>query len=64
LEKVYGGETGLDVLDRSFGKVEELERYVVQFAVRSGMRDMIVALSAMTRKTTDGGELDEEGNVA
>ena len=55
---------GLDVLDRSFGEVEELERYVVQFAVKSEMRDVTVALSATMRKTTVGGELDEEGSVA
>ena len=36
----------------------------MQFAVKSGMRDVIVVLSAKTRKTTFGGELDEEGNVA
>jgi hypothetical protein len=46
------------------GAKEELEKCAEQLAVRSEMRDITVALSANTRKTTVGGELELEGNVA
>jgi len=62
--KVYGGAYGVAVLDKSFGGADELEKYVEQFAVKSEIRDITVALSDNTRNTTVGGELDEEGNVA
>jgi len=64
LEKVYGGVNAVEVFDRLLGGLEELERYVEQLAVKSGMRDMTVALSATMRKTTVEGELDAEGKVA